>query len=165
MSKFIPPTEDELRKMLEESDEDAIPSTPTYKMSDHTEEERFQIARDTLDFVVGSHISGVPFLLNRRQIQALFHLPMRSAQRFIVRYLIPLGAVVKMGSKYLVQPWGLVRLLNPDGRCVYCGRGGRGDCEMPKFSMMPENEELADNRLFEEFKASKRKIPKYTTED
>ncbi len=86
---------------------------------------------------------------------------MRSAQRFIKRYLIPMGCVVQVGSQYLIQPWGVYRLLNPNGRCAYCGMGGVGKSEtFTKFSVLPEDKDAPDTIRLERYKAEKR-VPKY----
>lgn len=127
----------------------------------YTEEERRRFSYDAIGDIVGPHRYGIPYLLKRTDIQVLFNLSKRSAQRFIKRYLIPMGAVVQVGSQYLIQPWGVYRLLNPNGRCAYCGEGGIGECDqMPKFSVLPVDKDAPDTVRLERFKALKR-VPKY----
>ncbi len=100
---------------------------------------------DAIGDLVGPHRYGMPYLLDRADIQVMFKLPKRSAQRLIRRHLVPMGAVVRVGSKYLIQPWGLYRLLNPNGRCAYCGVGGKGECEkLPVYSVGPLPTEKSD---------------------
>jgi len=152
-------TDEEWQKILDEHEEaDPTDDRTSFTL---TEAARIKMLKEAVDSVIGPKIAGVPFLITRRQIQAIFDLPMVSAQRFIKRYLVPMGAVVMVGTKYLVQPWGIWRLLNPDGRCVYCGRGGTSECELtPKLSTMP-----LDKREKEHFEKYKRtKMPKYRTE-
>ncbi len=95
---------------------------------------------DAIGDIVGAHRYGMPYLLRREDIQAYFHLSKRSAQRFIKRYLVPMGCVVQVGRRYLIQPWGVYRLLNPNGRCAYCGitRGGVQCNKVLKFSVMDD---------------------------
>ena len=81
----------------------------------YTEEEQRRFNYDAIGDIVGPHRYGIPFLLKRKHIQVMFDLSKRSAQRFIKRYLIPMGAVIQVGSQYLIQPWGVYRLLNPNG--------------------------------------------------
>ncbi len=132
------------------------PDIPEYRKPKLARSSRFQFAEDAIGDIVGAHHYGIPFLFTRREIQVLFRLSKRSAQRFVKDYLIPMGAVIQIGSKYLIQPWGVYRLLHPNGRCSYCGRGGEGECEMlPKYSISSRS----DTKRLEKYKASKRKGP------
>ncbi len=127
----------------------------------YTEEEQRRFSYDAIGDIVGPHRYGIPYLLKRKDIQVIFNLSMRSAQRFIKRYLIPMGCVVQVGSQYLIQPWGVYRLLNPNGRCAYCGMGGVGKSEQfTKLSVLPEDKDAPDTVRLERYKAEKR-VPKY----
>ena len=57
-----------------------------------------------------------------RDCMVVFWLDYRPALRFIRRNLAPMGGVVKAGSKLLVHPWAVHRLLNRTGRCPQCRR-------------------------------------------
>ena len=110
---------------------------------------------DAIGELVAVHRYGIPHLLRREDIQAYFHLSKRSAQRFIKRYLVPMGCVVQVGRRYLIQPWGVYRLLHPNGRCAYCGEGGKGYCEpILKFSVMAEDD-TSDGKHFKKHKYEK----------
>jgi len=91
---------------------------------------------DAIGELVPAHRYGIPHLLDRRDIQARYGLNPRAAQRFIKRYLIPMGCVIQVGRRYLIQPWGVYRLEHPNGRCSYCGESGKGEAKpLLKFSV------------------------------
>ncbi len=75
---------------------------PTVRMEDYDLSQRFRWARD--------EIPAKP-ILTMDDIERLFRMPKRGAQRLVQRYLMPLGAVEKVGRKYLVHTWGVRKLV------------------------------------------------------
>ncbi len=152
-------TEEQLRAML---DEHAKWTEDVDRQAGYNDDaERSQVTPqfniEAIGDIVGPHRYGIPFLLDRRNIQALFQLSARAAQRLIKRHLVPMGAVVKVGSKYMIQPWGVYKLLNPNLRCAYCGLGGKGDCPtLPKLSTAPLPTERSDTKRLERHKGGKK---------
>ena len=77
--------------------------TATVKMKDHDMSQRFRWAKQDV------HKLGE--VLTMDDVERLFRMPKRGAQRLVQKYLMPLGAVVKVGRKYLVHTWGVRKLV------------------------------------------------------
>ena len=76
---------------------------PTVTMKDYDMSQRFRWAKD--------EINKLGDTLTMGDIEKLFRVPKRGAQRLVQRYLMPLGAVEKVGRKYIVQTWCVRKLV------------------------------------------------------
>ena len=76
--------------------------TTDIKMTDYDLSQRFRWAKD--------EIPAKP-TLTMNEIERLFRMPKRGAQRLVQKYLMPLGAVERVGRKYIVQTWGVRKLV------------------------------------------------------
>ncbi len=71
-------------------------------MKDHSIDQRFRWAKD--------EIPDKP-TLTMHEIERLYRMPNRGAQRFVQRHLLPIGAVEKNGKSYRVHTWGVRKLV------------------------------------------------------
>ena len=82
----------------------APPYTPNVKMKDYDLSQRFTWAKEELP-----HIDKE--VLTMHDIERLFRMPKRGAQRLVQKCLLPLGAVEKNGKSYRVHTWGVRKLV------------------------------------------------------
>lgn len=67
--------------------------------------------------------SGVPFLLTSKEVAAILIRSPRRITDLIKHTLEPMGAARKLGRRWVVSSWGLLRLLGHDEKdCRTCGR-------------------------------------------
>ncbi len=77
--------------------------SPTVKMEDYSLDQRFRWAKEELDKLGET--------LTMSEIERLFRMPKRGAQRLVQRHLLPIGAVELVGRAYIVHTSGVRKLV------------------------------------------------------
>ncbi len=84
----------------------APPYTPTVKMGDHSLDQRFRWAKE--------EVNKLGDTLTMSDIERLFRVPKRGAQRLVKKYLAPLGGVKLIGRTHYIDTWAVRKLVGVD---------------------------------------------------
>ncbi len=84
----------------------APPYSPTVKMQDYSLDQRFRWAKE--------EINKLGDTLKMGDIERLFRMPKRGAQRLVKKYLAPIGGVRLIGRTYYIDTWAVRKLVGAD---------------------------------------------------
>ena len=84
----------------------APPYSPTVKMQDYSLDQRFRWAKKDI------HKLGETLTMG--DIERLFRMPKRGAQRLVKKYLAPIGGVRLIGRTYYIDTWAVRKLVGAD---------------------------------------------------
>jgi len=77
--------------------------SPTVKMEDYSLDQRFRWVKQDPP--------KLGEVLTMRDVERLFRMPKRGAQRLVQRYLVPVGGVEKLGRSYRIHAWAIRKLV------------------------------------------------------